>query len=128
MKLDSETLQKISASVCELQKTNIASRAENNADFIDIESQMKALENFSGTTLQTQTPVFVYVKLSNITLVGQPIVWISISTQQKSLILMQAWSNLTSRWLFTPLQVGSQSNATLILGTLHERLAWSLST
>ncbi|TQE09678.1 hypothetical protein C1H46_004635 [Malus baccata] len=50
----------------------MAAQAESHYNFVDIENQMKNLENLSGTTPQTE--IFVFGYISTITFEGETIV------------------------------------------------------
>lgn len=120
-----ETLQKINASVGEPQKSYTTFQAENRTNFVNINWQMKALENSSETTLQIQVPVFSYGKLSTITLAGQLIALTFVPTLIEIADPNVSANNAMARWLLEPLQVEFDSDITSIPWTLHEPLAWS---
>ncbi|TQD96263.1 hypothetical protein C1H46_018029, partial [Malus baccata] len=65
-----ETLLIINIFVHKLQIAYMTSRVENHANFVDVETQMKALEISSGTTPKIQIRVFNYGNMSTITLEG----------------------------------------------------------
>ncbi|KAM1052748.1 hypothetical protein ACFX2J_000334 [Malus domestica] len=56
-----------------MEQTYAASCMENQANFVDVEKMMKALQNSSVTTLKSQIPIFGYGNISTITPSGQPI-------------------------------------------------------
>ncbi|KAB2614959.1 hypothetical protein D8674_021547 [Pyrus ussuriensis x Pyrus communis] len=51
-----ETLTKICIFVEKLQKNQTSAQAESHYDFVDMQRQMKNLENSSGTTPHTKFP------------------------------------------------------------------------